>query len=61
LIAAIVGFGGIVAAGAETIGKVVFLVFLIGFVASLMGGFIRRESEQDDDQRDTNFPQGDMS
>jgi uncharacterized membrane protein YtjA (UPF0391 family) len=41
LIAALFGFGGI-AAGAVEIAKLLFFVFVILFVVSLVGGLIRR-------------------
>jgi uncharacterized membrane protein YtjA (UPF0391 family) len=41
LIAAVFGFGGI-AAGAAEIAKILFFVFLIGFVISLVIGLFRR-------------------
>ena len=41
LIAAIFGFGGI-AAGAVEIAKILFFVFLVLFVVSLLFGVIRR-------------------
>lgn len=41
LIAAVFGFGGI-AAGAASIAKVLFYVFLIGFVISLVMGLLQR-------------------
>jgi len=41
LIAAVLGFGGI-AAGAAEIGKLLFFVFLILFVVSLVTGLLRR-------------------
>jgi len=40
LLAAILGFGGI-AAGAASIGKVVFFLFLVLFVASLIMNMVR--------------------
>jgi uncharacterized membrane protein YtjA (UPF0391 family) len=41
LIAAVFGFGGI-AAGAAGIAKILFFVFLIGFIVSLILGLMRR-------------------
>ncbi len=41
LIAAAFGFGGIAVASAG-IARILFFIFLILFVASLLGGFIRR-------------------
>lgn len=41
LIAAVLGFGGI-AAGAAAIAKILFFVFLIAFVVSLLMGVFRR-------------------
>jgi uncharacterized membrane protein YtjA (UPF0391 family) len=41
LIAAVLGFGGI-AAGATGIAKILFFVFLIAFVVSLLMGVFRR-------------------
>ena len=41
IIAAIFGFGGI-AAGASTIAQVLFFVFLVVFLASLIAGLTRR-------------------
>ncbi|WP_137937120.1 DUF1328 domain-containing protein [Chitinivorax sp. B] len=41
IIAAIFGFGGI-AAGATEIAKILFFLFLIGFVVSLVMGLIHR-------------------
>jgi uncharacterized membrane protein YtjA (UPF0391 family) len=41
IIAAIFGFGG-VAAGATTIAQVLFFVFLVVFLASLITGLARR-------------------
>ena len=41
LIAAVFGFGGIAVAAAG-IAKILFFIFLILFVASLLGGFVRR-------------------
>ncbi len=41
LVAAVFGFGGI-AAGAAGIAKVLFFIFLVLFVASLLGGAMRR-------------------
>ena len=41
IVAAIFGFGGI-AAGATTIAKVLFFVFLVVFVVSLFTGLARR-------------------
>jgi len=41
LIAAVFGFGGI-AAGATEIAKILFFVFLIGFVISLVMGMFKR-------------------
>lgn len=41
LIAAVFGFGGI-AAGAAEIAKILFFVFLIGFVISLVMGLLKR-------------------
>lgn len=41
LIAAVFGFGGI-AAGAASIAKVLFFIFLIGFVISLLVGLLQR-------------------
>ncbi|MFT3859588.1 MAG: DUF1328 domain-containing protein [Aquabacterium sp.] len=41
LIAAVFGFGGI-AAGAASIAKVLFFIFLIGFVISLVVGLLQR-------------------
>ncbi len=41
LIAAVFGFGGI-AAGAASIAKVLFFIFLVGFLVSLVLGLIKR-------------------
>lgn len=41
LIAAVFGFGGI-AAGAASIAKVLFFIFLIGFAISLVVGLLQR-------------------
>jgi uncharacterized membrane protein YtjA (UPF0391 family) len=41
LIAALLGFGGI-AAGATEIAKILFFVFLILFVVSLVAGMLKR-------------------
>jgi uncharacterized membrane protein YtjA (UPF0391 family) len=41
LIAALFGFGGIAVAAAG-IARILFFIFLILFVASLLGGFVRR-------------------
>jgi uncharacterized membrane protein YtjA (UPF0391 family) len=41
LIAAVFGFGGI-AAGATEIAKILFFVFLVGFVISLLVGLFKR-------------------
>ncbi len=41
LIAAVFGFGGL-AAGAAEIAKILFFVFLIGFVISLVIGLFKR-------------------
>ena len=41
LVAAVFGFGGIAVAAAG-IAKILFYIFLILFVASLLGGLIRR-------------------
>ncbi len=41
LIAALFGFGGI-AAGATEIAKILFFVFVVLFVVSLIAGFVRR-------------------
>ena len=41
LVAAVFGFGGIAAASAG-IARILFFTFLILFVASLLGGLIRR-------------------
>lgn len=41
LIAAVFGFGGIAVAAAG-IAKILFFIFLILFLASLLGGFVRR-------------------
>jgi uncharacterized membrane protein YtjA (UPF0391 family) len=41
IIAAILGFGGI-AAGAAAIAKVVFFLFLVAFIVSLLAGAFRR-------------------
>ena len=41
LIAAVFGFGGI-AAGAPSIAKILFLIFVILFLASLLFGITRR-------------------
>ena len=41
LIAAVLGFGGI-AAGAAVIAKILFFIFLIAFVVSLLLGVLRR-------------------
>ena len=41
LIAALFGFGGI-AAGAVSIAKILFFIFLIAFVVSLLMGVFRR-------------------
>jgi uncharacterized membrane protein YtjA (UPF0391 family) len=43
LIAALFGFGGI-AAGAVEIAKILFFIFLILFVVSLLAGLFRRGS-----------------
>jgi uncharacterized membrane protein YtjA (UPF0391 family) len=43
IIAAIFGFGGI-AAGAVSIAKVIFFVFLVLFLVSLIMGLVRRGS-----------------
>jgi uncharacterized membrane protein YtjA (UPF0391 family) len=40
LVAALFGFGGI-AAGAVEIAKIIFIVFLVLFLVSLVGGLIR--------------------
>jgi uncharacterized membrane protein YtjA (UPF0391 family) len=40
LIAALFGFGGI-AAGAASIGKILFFLFLVLFAVSLIGGLMR--------------------
>jgi uncharacterized membrane protein YtjA (UPF0391 family) len=42
LIAAVLGFGGI-AAGAAEIGKLLFFVFLVLFLVSLVTGLVRRD------------------
>jgi uncharacterized membrane protein YtjA (UPF0391 family) len=41
MIAAVFGFGGIYVAAAG-VAKILFFIFLIAFVASLIGGFVRR-------------------
>ena len=41
IVAAVFGFGGI-AAGASTIAKVLFFVFLVVFLAALISGLARR-------------------
>lgn len=41
LVAAVFGFGGVAAASAG-IARILFFIFLILFVASLLGGLIRR-------------------
>jgi uncharacterized membrane protein YtjA (UPF0391 family) len=41
LIAAVFGFGGI-AAGAVEIAKVLFFIFIVLFLVSLIGGLMRR-------------------
>lgn len=41
IIAAVFGFGGI-ATGAVEIGKLLFFIFLVLFVASLVAGFVNR-------------------
>ena len=41
IIAALFGFGGI-AEGAETIGMILFFVFLVLFIISLVAGYRRR-------------------
>lgn len=41
IVAALFGFGGI-AAGATEIAKILFFVFLVLFVVSLLAGLIRR-------------------
>lgn len=41
LVAALFGFGGI-AEGAADIGQILFFVFLVLFVVSLIAGFVRR-------------------
>jgi uncharacterized membrane protein YtjA (UPF0391 family) len=41
LVAAVFGFGGI-AAGATEIGKILFFIFLVLFVVSLVAGLIKR-------------------
>jgi len=41
LIAAVFGFGGI-AAGATEIAKILFFVFMVGFVISLLMGLFKR-------------------
>jgi uncharacterized membrane protein YtjA (UPF0391 family) len=41
ILAAVFGFGGI-AAGAASIAQVLFFIFLVLFVASLIAGLIRR-------------------
>ncbi len=41
LIAAIFGFGGI-AVGAAEIAKILFLIFIVGFVVTLLLGLFRR-------------------
>lgn len=43
IVAALFGFGGI-AAGASEIAKVLFFVFLVLFVVSLVAGLLRRGS-----------------
>ncbi len=43
IVAALFGFGGI-AAGATEIAKVLFFVFLVLFVVSLVAGLLRRGS-----------------
>ena len=47
IVAAIFGFGGI-AAGAVSIAKVLFFVFLVVFLLSLFGGVRRRRSGRRD-------------
>ena len=42
LSAAVFGFGGI-AAGAASIAKILFFIFLVGFVVSLVMGLVRRK------------------
>lgn len=42
LIAALLGFGGMVAGTALTIAKILFFVFLVMFVVSAFAGGIRR-------------------
>ena len=44
IIAAIFGFGGI-AAGAESIAQILFFVFVVLFLASLVMGLVRRGSK----------------
>jgi uncharacterized membrane protein YtjA (UPF0391 family) len=41
LIAAVFGFGGI-AAGAVEIAKILFFIFVVLFLVSLIGGLVRR-------------------
>jgi uncharacterized membrane protein YtjA (UPF0391 family) len=41
LIAAVFGFGGI-AAGAVEIAKIMFFIFIVLFLVSLIGGLVRR-------------------
>jgi len=41
LIAAVFGFGGI-AAGAVEIAKILFFIFIVLFLVSLVGGLVRR-------------------
>ncbi len=41
LISAVFGFGGL-AAGAAEIAKILFLIFIIGFVVTLLLGLFRR-------------------
>lgn len=43
LVAALFGFGGI-AAGATEIAKILFFIFLVLFVVSLVAGLLRRGS-----------------
>lgn len=43
IVAAVFGFGGI-AAGATAIAKILFFVFLIGFIITLVMGLMNRSS-----------------
>lgn len=42
LVAAVLGFGGILTASAAGVAKILFFVFLIAFVVSLLMGVFRR-------------------